>query len=157
MKRLLIVLGVIVLSACANMPSAPTTITATAQGAKNLSTLTKAVTEAGLADTLAGPGPFTVFAPSDEAFAKLPAGRLDALLKDKEQLRAVLTFHVIPGKVMAADVTNTRIKTVNGAEASVSRSGDMVGFEDGLVVQANVAATNGVIHVIDTVAIPPRR
>ncbi len=157
MKRLLIALGAVVMSACANMPSAPTTITATAQNTKNLSTLTKAVTEAGLADTLAGAGPFTVFAPSDEAFAKLPPGRLDALLKDKEQLRAVLTYHVLPGKVMAADVTNARIKTVNGAEVNVSKSGDLVAFEDGLVTQANINATNGVVHIIDTVAIPPRR
>lgn len=125
-----------------------------AMGAGQFNTLVTAVKAAGLVETLSGPGPFTVFAPTDEAFAKLPAGTVEGLLKDKEKLAAILTYHVVAGKVMAADVGGlTEAKTVNGAMLPIDTSdGVMVG--KGKVVKADVGASNGVIHVIDTVLIP---
>jgi uncharacterized surface protein with fasciclin (FAS1) repeats len=126
----------------------------TAVAAGSFKTLVTAVQAAGLVDTLKGEGPFTVFAPTDEAFAKLPAGTLDALLKDKAKLQAVLTYHVVPGRVMAADVTKlSSAKTVQGQSLSVDTSkGVKVGTAN--VVKTDVLASNGVIHVIDSVLIP---
>jgi uncharacterized surface protein with fasciclin (FAS1) repeats len=128
----------------------------TAVAAGNFTTLAAALTEAGLIKTLKGEGPFTVFAPTDEAFAKLPAGTVEALLKDKEKLTAILTYHVVAGKVMAADVVNlTSAKTVNGAEIAIKVDGGTVMINDAKVTTADIAASNGVIHVIDTVLLPP--
>jgi len=126
----------------------------TAVAAGSFKTLATALTAAGLVDTLKGPGPFTVFAPTDEAFAKLPAGTLDALLADKEKLTQVLTYHVVAGKVTAADVVKLQqATTVEGGAVKIdSTSG--VRINDAKVVQADVMASNGVIHVIDTVLIP---
>lgn len=129
----------------------------TAIAAGNFKTLVAAVTAAGLADTLKGPGPFTVFAPTDEAFAKLPAGTVDDLLKpeNKAKLVAILTYHVVPGKVMAADVAGkkTMAKTVQGSEVTVDgMKGVMV--DSATVVTADIAADNGVIHAIDAVIMP---
>ncbi len=127
----------------------------TAIAAGHFNTLAKALTEAGLVDTLKGKGPFTVFAPTDEAFAKLPKGALDALLKDKKKLTAVLTYHVVAGKVMAADVTKLKTaKTVNGASVKIASKGGAVTIDGAKVTQADIEATNGVIHVIDTVLMP---
>jgi uncharacterized surface protein with fasciclin (FAS1) repeats len=126
----------------------------TAVGAGSFTTLVKAVQAAGLVDTLKGPGPFTVFAPTDEAFAKLPAGTLDGLLKDKEALTKVLTYHVVPGKVMAADVKPGEAKTVQGQSVTLSTAGGKVMVDGATVVTADVAASNGVIHVIDSVILP---
>lgn len=117
-------------------------------------TLATALQAAGLVDTLKGPGPFTVFAPTDEAFAKIPKAQLDALLADKAKLTAVLTYHVVPGKVLAADVKAGKVKTVQGKELSVTTaSGVMV--NQAKVIKTDIAADNGVIHVIDTVVMPP--
>jgi uncharacterized surface protein with fasciclin (FAS1) repeats len=129
----------------------------TAVAAGNFKTLVAAVQAAGLVDTLKGAGPFTVFAPTDEAFAKLPAGTVEDLLKpeNKDKLVAILTYHVVPGKVMAADVKTGNVKTVNGAEVPLSRSGSFVGVDQALVTKADISATNGVIHIIDQVLIPP--
>jgi uncharacterized surface protein with fasciclin (FAS1) repeats len=130
----------------------------TAVEAGQFKTLAAALTAAGLVDTLKGPGPFTVFAPTDAAFAKLPAGTVESLLKpeNKAQLVAILTYHVVPGKVMAADVVKVaEAKTVNGAMVDVKVDGDTVMIGDAKVVKANVPASNGVIHVIDTVLLPP--
>lgn len=126
----------------------------TAVAAGSFKTLVTAVQAAGLVDTLKGEGPFTVFAPTDEAFAKLPAGTLDALLKDKAKLQAVLTYHVVSGRVMAADVGKlTSAKTVQGQSLAIDTSkGVKVGAAN--VVKTDVLASNGVIHVIDTVLIP---
>ena len=125
----------------------------TAIAAGSFKTLVTAVQAAGLVDTLKGPGPFTVFAPTDEAFAKIPKADLDALLADKAKLTAVLTYHVVPGKVMAADVKAGKVKTVQGQELTVSTSmGVMV--DQSKVIATDVAASNGVIHVIDTVVMP---
>lgn len=125
----------------------------TAIAAGSFKTLVTAVQAAGLVDTLKGPGPFTVFAPTDEAFAKIPKADLDALLADKAKLTAVLTYHVVPGKVMAADVKAGKVKTVQGAELTVSTMGG-VKVDAAKVVATDVAASNGVIHVIDTVVMP---
>ena len=104
-------------------------------------------------DTLKGPGPFTVFAPTDEAFAKIPKADLDALLADKKKLAAVLTYHVVPGKVMAADVKAGKVKTVQGSELTLSTTGG-VKVDNAKVVSTDVVASNGVIHVIDSVIMP---
>ena len=125
----------------------------TAVAAGNFSTLATALKAAGLVDTLKGKGPFTVFAPTDAAFAKVPKADLDALLKDKAKLTAVLTYHVVPGKVMAADVKPGMVKTVQGSSLTVSTSmGVMV--DQAKVTATDIVADNGVIHVIDSVIMP---
>lgn len=127
----------------------------TAVSAGSFKTLVKAVQAAGLVDTLKGPGPFTVFAPTDEAFAKLPAGTLESLLANPEQLKQVLTYHVVAGKVMASDVVNLKeAKTVQGSAAKVKVSGGTVMIDNAKVVKTDIACDNGVIHVIDTVILP---
>jgi uncharacterized surface protein with fasciclin (FAS1) repeats len=125
--------------------------TAVANG--SFKTLATALQAAGLIETLKGPGPFTVFAPTDAAFSKIPKADLDALLKDKAKLTAVLTYHVVPGKVMAKDVKAGKVKTVQGSELTVSTTGGVM-VDNAKVTATDVAADNGVIHVIDTVLIP---
>ncbi len=126
----------------------------TAVQAGSFTTLAKALTAAGLVETLKGPGPFTVFAPTDAAFAKLPAGILDGLLADKAKLTQVLTYHVVPGTVMAADVVKlSSAKTVQGQSVKITTSGG-VKVDNANVVKTDVIATNGVIHVIDAVILP---
>ncbi len=132
-------------------------IVETAVAAGSFNTLVAAVQAAGLVDTLKGEGPFTVFAPTDEAFAALPEGTVEALLKpeNRDQLIAVLTYHVVPGKVTAADVVKlSDAATVNGASVSISTSYGKVKIDGATVVQADVMASNGVIHVIDQVILP---
>lgn len=129
-------------------------IVETAKSAGTFNTLVTAVQAAGLTDTLKGPGPFTVFAPTDAAFAKVPKAKLDALLKDKAALTKVLTYHVVPGKVMAADVKPGPVKTVEGANLTVTAKGGKVMVDKANVVKTDIAADNGVIHVIDTVVMP---
>ena len=122
-------------------------------------TLAAALGAADLVDTLKGSGPFTVFAPTDEAFAKLPAGTVENLLKpeNKDQLVAILTYHVVPGKVMAADVIKLKeAKTVNGKMLDIETKGDAVMVNDAKVTATDIGASNGVIHVIDTVILPPK-
>lgn len=129
----------------------------TAVGAGQFSTLVAAVQAAGLEETLRGPGPFTVFAPTDEAFAALPEGTVDELLlpENRERLQAILTYHVVSGDVRAADVAGmSSAPTVQGSELSISTEGGGVMVGEANVVQADVAASNGVIHVIDRVLIP---
>jgi uncharacterized surface protein with fasciclin (FAS1) repeats len=125
----------------------------TAVAAGNFKTLAAALQAAGLVDTLRGPGPFTVFAPTDEAFAKIPKADLDALLKDKAKLSAVLTYHVVPGKVMAKDVKAGKVKTVQGGEITITTMGG-VKVNDVRVTATDVVASNGVIHVIESVLMP---
>ena len=132
----------------------------TAVSAGEFKTLAAALGTAGLVDTLKGAGPFTVFAPTDAAFAKLPAGTVENLLKpeNKDQLPAILTYHVVAGKVMAADVVKlSEAKTVNGAPVKIAVNGDKVMVNDATVSAADVAASNGVIHVVDTVLLPPAK
>jgi uncharacterized surface protein with fasciclin (FAS1) repeats len=129
----------------------------TAVAAGTFNTLAAALTAAGLVETLKGPGPFTVFAPTDDAFAALPAGTVEDLLKpeNKDKLVAILTYHVVPGKVMSTDLTNgMKAATVNGAEVTIMTEGGVM-VNDAKVTTADIEATNGVIHVIDKVIMPP--
>jgi uncharacterized surface protein with fasciclin (FAS1) repeats len=125
----------------------------TAVGAGSFKTLAAALTAAGLVDTLKGKGPFTVFAPTDEAFAKIPKADLDALLKDKAKLTSILTYHVVSGKVMAADVKAGKVKTVQGSELTINTTNG-VKVDNANVVKTDITADNGVIHVIDSVVMP---
>jgi uncharacterized surface protein with fasciclin (FAS1) repeats len=131
----------------------------TAVSAGQFKTLAAALDAAGLVDTLKGNGPFTVFAPTDEAFAKLPDGTVENLLKpeNKDQLVAILTYHVVPGKVQAADVVKLdEAKTVNGKMVDIKVEGDTAMVNDAKVTKTDIIASNGVIHVIDTVIMPPK-
>ena len=128
-------------------------IVETAVAAGSFKTLATALQAAGLVDTLKGKGPFTVFAPTDEAFAKIPKADLDALLKDKAKLTAVLTYHVVGGQVMAKDVKAGNVKTVQGSNVALATAGGVT-VNNAKVVSADVVASNGVIHVIDTVLMP---
>ena len=142
----------------ASARAAETDIVDTAIAAGQFKTLAAALDGAGLVATLKGQGPFTVFAPTDAAFAKLPAGTVDDLLRpeNKAKLAAILTYHVVPGRVMAADVVRLKeAKTVNGETVDVRADGGSVMINDARVTAADVAASNGVIHVIDTVILPP--
>ena len=132
-------------------------IVQTAVAAGSFKTLAKALEAADLVGTLSGPGPFTVFAPTDDAFAKLPAGTLESLLapENKQKLRRVLTYHVVPGKVMAADVTRLKSATaVSGDSIAVSADNGVVRVDQARVTKTDIAAANGVIHVIDAVILP---
>jgi uncharacterized surface protein with fasciclin (FAS1) repeats len=129
----------------------------TAVSAGDFTTLVTAIKAAGLVDTLKGEGPFTVFAPTDEAFAKLPAGTVENLLKpeNKQKLVSILTYHVVPGKVMASDVVNlSHAKTVNGQSLMINTSHGVVMVDNAKIVQTDIECSNGVIHVIDAVVLP---
>lgn len=140
----------------AEKPSTKQDIVAVASSASNFKTLVTAIKAAGLVETLQGKGPFTVFAPTDEAFAKLPAGTVEDLLKpeNKDKLTAILTYHVVPGCVMAADVKTMQAKTVNGGDLSIMVEDGKVTVNTAKVIKTDVVASNGVIHVIDTVLMP---
>ena len=150
MKKTLIALA---LTAGATFGAFAQDIVDVAAKAGNFNTLVAAVKAADLVDTLKGPGPFTVFAPTDAAFAKIPKAKLDALLADKAALGKVLTYHVVSGKVMAADVKAGKVKTVEGQELTVTTKGGVM-VDNAKVVATDVAASNGVIHAIDTVLMP---
>ena len=153
-RILCIALSVVALGGCATKLSSVSVADTIAANPK-LSTLSSLVTKTGLTETLQGTGPFTVFAPSNDAFAKVSAKTMEELGKDPDKLKAVLTYHVVLGKLMTADVRNGNSKTVNGANISLSKAGEFVTVEDALVQTANVLATNGVVHVVDSVLIPP--
>jgi uncharacterized surface protein with fasciclin (FAS1) repeats len=152
MKKL-IATAALALTASFSTFSQAADIVDTAVAAGSFKTLAAALQAAGLVDTLKGKGPFTVFAPTDEAFAKVPKADLDALLKDKAKLTAVLTYHVVAGKVMAADVKAGPVKTVQGSSFNVSTTGGVM-VDGAKVVKTDIVADNGVIHVIDSVIIP---
>jgi uncharacterized surface protein with fasciclin (FAS1) repeats len=146
---------VTLISGCATV-SGPVSIADTIAADPALSTLNGLVKSAGLTDTLKGAGPFTVFAPTNDAFKAVPAKTLDSLGKDPVALKAVLTYHVLAAKVMAAEVKNGKVKTVNGADLHLAKAGDFVTLGEGAIVtKANVAASNGVVHIIDAVLLPP--
>ena len=132
------------------------TVVEIAVGNKDFSTLVAAVKAAGLAEALSGEGPFTIFAPTNEAFAKLPAGTVETLLKpeNKDKLAAILKYHVVSGKVMAADVKAGEVPTLNGAKATIAVKDGKVTIDKANVVATDIAGSNGVIHVIDAVIIP---
>ena len=135
-------------------PAAEKDIVETAIAAGSFTTLAKLLTDAGLVETLQGEGPFTVFAPTDEAFAKVPAATLDALAKDPAMLKKVLTYHVVSGEVMAKDVKPGEVQTVAGEPITITVTDGKVMVNDANVVKTDIVASNGVIHVIDTVLIP---
>src|SRR5438270_10042001 len=162
MKHTVLVLALSLLSltlvaSAGSMNKSTKDIVDTAVAAGNFKTLAAALKAAGLVDTLKGDGPFTVFAPTDEAFAKLPAGTVDDLLKpeNKEKLVGILTYHVVPGRAMAKDVAGMKTaKTVNGKELKLKAGDDKVMVNDATVTKADIEASNGVIHVIDAVLMP---
>ena len=143
-------------SASASTCTAGKDLVAVASGAENFKTLVAAVKAAGLVETLQGTGPFTVFAPTDEAFAKLPAGTVEDLLKpeNKDKLVAILKYHVVPGKVLAADVKTMEAKTAQGQNVKLKVSDAGVMVDNAKVIKTDLLAANGVIHVIDTVILP---
>ena len=152
MKRFFSMLALVAASAFA---ASAADIVDTAVAAGNFTTLVAAVKAAGLVDTLKSAGPFTVFAPTDEAFAKLPAGTVDALLKDPAKLKNILLYHVVAGKVMAADVVKLKTaKTVEGGSVKISAKGGTVTVDNAKVIKTDIVCDNGVIHVIDTVIMP---
>lgn len=158
MKRRTSMLGALALVAalagCASTPP-PATIADTVARTPQLSTLNRLLADAGLAETLRGTGPYTLFAPTDEAFKAVPAKTLEELGQDKARLRQVLSYHVLPTRLMAADVKPGNVKTVGGAEVGISRAGSFVTFDEAVVTSADVPATNGVAHLIDKLIVPP--
>jgi uncharacterized surface protein with fasciclin (FAS1) repeats len=156
-RRTALVTGLtLALAGCAT-PSGPVNLADTIAANPVLSTLNTLVLQAGLTETLRTGGPFTVFAPTNDAFKAVPAAAMADLATHPEKLKNVLTYHVIPGKTMAADVKNSNAKTVNSATVALSKAGDFVTIESGAVVTADLVATNGVIHTVDTVLMPPKK
>jgi uncharacterized surface protein with fasciclin (FAS1) repeats len=139
---------------CATQP-VPVSVADTLAQTPSLSTLHGLVVKAGLNDTFKGPGPFTVFAPNNDAFKAVPARTMDELAKDPARLKAVLTYHVVPAQVMAAEVKNGPVMSVQGTNLTLSRTGAYVTVEEAMVVTADIKATNGVVHVVDRVLLPP--
>lgn len=159
MKRLIALAsltGALLLQACATA-TAPASVADAAARAPQLSTLTKLMADAGLTDTLRGAGPYTLFAPSDDAFKAVPAKTLAELAANKDLLKSVLSYHVVPVKLAAADVKNGNVKTVQGANLALATAGSFVTVEDAMVTQADLPAGNGVVHVIDRVLMPPKK
>ena len=141
--------------ACATTP-APKTVAQTIAANPQLTTASRLISEAGLTDTLQGTGPFTVFVPNDEAFKAVPPTMIDALGKDKARLKAVLSYHVVPGTLTSGDVKNGPVRTTQGGELSLYRSGAFVTADEAVVTTADVRATNGVVHIVDKVLMPPK-
>ena len=153
-----LVLAILALAVSTTASATEKNIVDTAVAAGSFNTLVKAVQAADLTATLEGPGPFTVFAPTDQAFAKLPAGTLESLLKpeNKDKLRAILTYHVVAGEVNAAEVVKlTSVKTVEGANLKIAANNGSVMVDNAKVVKADIRTSNGIIHVIDAVMLPP--
>ena len=155
-RSFLLAATTLALIGCASTP-ASTTITDTVARNPQLSTLNKLLADAGLADMLRGAGPYTVFAPTDDAFKAVPAKTLADLADNKELLRSVLSYHVLPGSVKSTDVKVGNLKTVQGATVAVASAGSMLTVEDAVVTQADVTASNGVIQVVDRVLMPPKK
>lgn len=155
-RRSLLVAAALVagLSGCATVPQ-PVTVAETIATTPSLSTLNSLVVKAGLVDALKAAGPFTVFAPNNDAFKKVPAKTLDQLAANPDRLKAVLTFHVVPGKLGAAQVKNGNVKSLQGANLALSKAGEFVTVGDAMGQPPEIMATNGVVHVIDAVLIPP--
>jgi uncharacterized surface protein with fasciclin (FAS1) repeats len=156
--RLLLASAALFLAACATQPArGPASVADTIARDPNLSTLNGLVQKAGLADTLKSGGPYTVFAPTNDAFKAVPAKTMDELSKDPAKLKDVLAYHVLPAKVTAAEVKPGNAKTLQGANLALARAGAFVTVEDAMVQTPDAAATNGVVHTVDRVLMPPRR
>lgn len=158
-RRLLAILPLLaLLAACASQPAqAPASVADTIARDPQLSTLNSLVVKAGLSDTLKAAGPYTVFAPTNEAFAAVPAKTMDELGKDPARLKSVLTYHVVPASMTAASVKNGNARTVEGGNLALSRAGEFLTVEEAMVQTADITATNGVVHKVDRVLMPPRR
>ena len=143
------------LGACATQPT-PVSVADTIARDPELSTLNGLVQKAGLGDTLKATGPYTVFAPTNDAFKAVPAKTMDELGKDPARLKAMLNYHVLPAKMVSADVKTSNAKTAQGANVALSRAGQFVTVEDAMVQTADIMATNGVVHTVDRVLMPPR-
>jgi uncharacterized surface protein with fasciclin (FAS1) repeats len=160
MKTRLSILATLVLAVagCATQPmSAPVSVADTLARDPQLSTLNGLVHSAGLTEAFKGPGPYTVFAPTNDAFKAVPAKVMGDLAHDPAKLKAVLSYHVVPGKMMAADVKNGNAKTAQGANVALSKAGEFVTVEDAMVQTADIVATNGVVHTVDRVLMPPSK
>jgi uncharacterized surface protein with fasciclin (FAS1) repeats len=144
------------LTGCASVQT-PVSIAETIAQEPSLSTFNGLIAQAGLSATLQGPGPFTVFAPNNDAFKSLPQKTMNDITKDPASIKNVLTFHVIPGALMSSQVKNSSVKALNDAHVSLSKAGDFVTIEQAMVQQSDIQASNGVIHVIDSVLIPPHK
>jgi uncharacterized surface protein with fasciclin (FAS1) repeats len=155
-RLVLIACAAAVAAGCATT-QAPVSVADTIAHDPDLSTLNGLVRKAGLADTLNSGGPYTVFAPTNEAFKAVPAKTLDELGQDPARLKAVLSYHLLPTKLMAAQVNNGNAKTAEGGNLALAKAGTFVTVEDAMVQRADIAATNGVVHTIDRVLIPPKR
>ena len=155
-RRFLIAASLLaVLAGCAT-PSTPVSVADSLARDPQLSTLNALVQKAGLADMLRGAGPYTVFAPTNEAFNAVPAKTMDEL-QDPARLKAVLSYHVLPARMLPADIRTGNVKTANGAEVALARAGDFVTVEDAMAQGHEVMASNGVVYAIDRVLMPPRR
>ena len=155
-RALLLSFLTICVAGCASFEQPPTVVQVIAAD-PNLSTLNSLIKEAGLSDSLSGSGPFTVFAPTNEAFKAVPAKTMGQLAADKDMLKSVLAFHVLPEKVLAADVKPGNAKTINGAALPLSRAGAYVTADEALVIGPDKQAGNGIVQVIDRVLMPPKR
>lgn len=155
-RTALVLAATVALGACATKPS-PANLADSVANNPSLSTFNTLVAQAGLSETLKSGGPFTVFAPTNDAFKAVPAAAMADLSKDPAKLKAVLSYHVVPGKLMAADIKNSNAKTLNGANLALAKAGDFVIVESATVVVADLGATNGVVHTIDAVVMPPKK
>lgn len=155
-RIVLVIATVAALAGCASQPK-PASLAATIAATPELSTLSDLVIKSGLTIALDEAGPLTIFAPTNEAFSKIPAKTLAVIEADPIKLKALLTYHAIQGQVMARDIKNGNFKSVNGANLALSKAGDFVTVEDGMVQKADISASNGVIHIVDSVLIPPAR
>jgi len=155
-RTALVLAAAMALGACATKPS-PTNLADSVANNPSLSTFNTLVAQAGMSESLKSGGPFTVFAPTNDAFKAVPAAAMADLSKDPAKLKAVLSYHVVPGKLMAADIKNSNAKTLNGANLALAKAGDFVIVESATVVVADLGATNGVVHTIDSVLMPPKK
>lgn len=156
-RRLALAVSTLALvSACASLQK-PVSLADTIAKTPELSTLNGLIKAAGLTETLQGPGPITLFAPNDAAFKALKPGTLEDLTKHPEKLKDLLTYHAVPGALNAKDVKNTNVKAVNGEQLALSKAGDFVTVENAMAVKGDVMASNGVIHIIDTVLTSPKK
>ena len=148
--------ALLAMTACASVPP-PVSVADTIARTPELSTLSGLIVQSGLTETLRGTGPYTVFAPSNEAFKAVPADTLTRLAADKDALKGVLGFHVVPGKLAAADLPNGPLKSVQGAPLALAKAGSFVTVEDAVVQRADIEASNGWVHITDRVLMPPKR
>lgn len=156
-RRFLLAAPIVALvAACATQPATPVSVAETIARDPQLSTLNTLVAKAGLTESLKAPGPITMFAPTNDAFKSVPARTMDELARDPARLKAVLAYHVVPARLLAADVKNGSVKTAQGGNVALAKAGDFVTVEEAMVQQADIVAVNGVVHTVDRVLIPPK-